>query len=231
VQRREVTVLQHESNESGGLFEEFARERGMGLLHVPVFETNEVPSFGSTHLLVMGGPMSVNDEEDLPWLKTEKQIIRERVMKGQPVLGICLGAQLIASSFGAAVYPCEPELGWSSVMAVKTTIFPELPGHFRVFQMHGETFDISEGAALVFRGENVPSQALCMKSALGLQFHIELTIEMIQDWISDRPLQEQSHHLSQSRHYLPESWKVCKMIADRFLSAPSSGFSWLQPAG
>jgi len=219
------------SNESGGLFEEAARERGISLLHVPVFETNEVPSFGSTHLLVMGGPMSVNDEEDLPWLKTEKQIIRERVMKGQPVLGICLGAQLIASSFGAAVYPCEPELGWSSVTAVNTTMFPELPGQFRVFQMHGETFDIPKEAALIYRGENVPSQALCMGSALGLQFHIELTMDMIQDWISDRPLEEQSRHLSQSRHYLPESRKVCRSIADRFLSAPSSGFSWLQPAG
>ena len=162
VQRREVTVLQHESNESGGLFEEFARERGMGLLHVPVFETNEIPPISSTHLLVMGGPMSVNDEEELPWLNTEKQIIRERVMKGQPVLGICLGAQLIASSFGAAVYPCEPELGWSSVTAVNTTMFPELPGQFRVFQMHGETFDIPEGAALVYRGESVPSQAICI---------------------------------------------------------------------
>jgi len=156
----------------------------MGLLHVPVFETNEVPPISSTHLLVMGGTMSVNDEEKLPWLKTEKQIIRERVMKGQPVLGICLGAQMIASSFGAAVYPCEPELGWSSVTAVNMAMFPELPGQFRVFQMHGETFDIPEEAALIYRGENVPSQALCMGSALGLQFHIELTLEMIQDWIS-----------------------------------------------
>jgi GMP synthase (glutamine-hydrolysing) len=231
VQRREVTVLQHESNESGGLFEEAARERGMGFLHVPVFETNEVPPIHSTHLLVMGGTMSVNDEEELSWLHTEKQIIRERVMKGQPVLGICLGAQLIASSFGAAVYPCEPELGWSSVTAVNTTIFPELPGRFRVFQMHGETFEIPEGAALVYRGESVPSQALCLGSALGLQFHIELTLEMIQNWISDRPLQEQSYLLSQSREYLPKSRMVCKVIADRFLSAPPSGFSWMQQAG
>lgn len=230
-QRREITVLQHVSNESGGLFEEFARERGMGLLHVPVFETNEIPPILSTHLLVMGGPMSVNDEQELPWLKAEKQVIRERVKRGQPVLGICLGAQLIASAFGAAVYPCEPELGWSSVTVVNTTLFPALPGQFRVFQMHGETFDIPGEAALVYRGERVQSQALSLGSALGLQFHIELTLPMIQDWISNRPLQEQSSHLSQSRHYLLESRTVCKVIADRFLSAPLSGFSWTTPEG
>lgn len=231
VQRLELTVLQHESNESGGLFEEAARDHGVDLLHVPVFETNEIPPVLSTHLLVMGGPMSVNDEQDLPWLKTEKQVIRERVKRGQPVLGICLGAQLIASAFGAAVYSCEPELGWSSVTAVNTTVFPALPGQFRVFQMHGETFDIPREATLVYRGESVPSQALCIGSALGLQFHIELTLAMIQDWISDLPVQEQSSHLSQSREYLPKSRMVCKVIADRFLSAPPSGFSWMQQAG
>lgn len=219
------------SNESGGIFEKMARDQGVDILHVPVFETNEIPPVLSTHLLVMGGPMSVNDEQELPWLKAEKQVIREHVKRGQPVLGICLGAQLIASAFGAAVYPCEPELGWSTVTAVNPILFPALPGQFRVFQMHGETFDIPEGATLVYRGENVHSQALCVGSALGLQFHIELTLPMIQDWISDRPLEEMSHHLSQSREYLPKSRMVCKVIADRLLSAPPSGFSWMQQAG
>lgn len=231
MQRGEVAVLQHAENESGGLFEEYIRERGMGLLRVPLHETNEVPPINSTHLLVMGGPMSVNDEEDLPWLKPEKQVIREWVIKGRPVLGICLGAQLIASSRGAAVYPCEEERGWSSVTAVNKDLFPGLPGQFRVFQMHGETFDIPRGAELVYQGEKVASQGLCIGSALGLQFHPELTIEMIRDWTGDRPAREQSYLLAQSREYLPESRMVCRIIADRFLSAPSRDFSWIQPAG
>jgi GMP synthase-like glutamine amidotransferase len=227
--QREVAILQHEANEPGGLFEEFARGMGTGIVRVPIYETNEIPPVNSTHLLLMGGPMSVNDEKELPWLKAEKQIIREWVAKGRPVLGICLGAQLIASAFGAAVYPCEKELGWSSVTAVREGMFPGLPETFRVFQMHGETFEIPEGAEVVYRGENVPNQALCIGSALGLQFHPELTLDMIQDWISDCPEQEQSALLAESRQYLPESRMICRTIADRFLSAPSYYFSWMEP--
>jgi GMP synthase (glutamine-hydrolysing) len=228
MQKREVAVLQHESSEPGGLFEEFIVERGVGLLRVPMYEINEIPPVNSTHLLIMGGPMSVNDEEDLPWLITEKQVIREWVRKGRPVLGICLGAQLIASSFGAAVYPCEKELGWSSVAAIGNRLIQGLPETCRVFQMHGETFDIPREAVLVYRGEKVRNQALCMGSALGLQFHLEITLEMISDWICDRPLREQSSLLAQSRQYLPESRATCRTIAGRFLSAPSNNFSWIQ---
>jgi GMP synthase (glutamine-hydrolysing) len=231
MQPRGVAVLQHEGNEPGGLIEEYIRERGVGLLRVPIYETNEIPPINSTHLLVMGGPMSVNDEEELPWLKAEKQLIREWVAKGRPVLGICLGAQLIASSFGAAVYPCEKELGWSSVTAVKNGVVPGFPETCRVFQMHGETFDIPRGAALAYRGEKVRNQALCIGSALGLQFHLEITLDMIRDWICDLPKQEQSSLLDQSRQYLPESRMNCRTIAERFLSAPPDNFSWIRPVG
>lgn len=226
MQRGEVAILQHAENESGGLFEGYIRERGMRLQRVSLHETNEVPPLNSTHLLVMGGPMSVNDEEELPWLKPEKQVIREWVIKGRPVLGICLGAQLIASSRGAAVYPCEEERGWSPVTAVNKDLFPGLPGQFRVFQMHGETFEIPRGAELVYQGEKVASQGICIGSALGLQFHPELSIEMIKDWTGDLPAREQSYLLAQSREYLPESRMICRIIADRFLSASSCNFSW-----
>ncbi len=222
-----ITILQHAGNEPGGLFEEYFQERGKEVLHVPIYETNEVPPIQSTHLLVMGGPMSVNDEDELPWLRTEKQIIRDRVAKGQPVLGICLGAQLIASAFGAAVYPCEEELGWTVVTAERNAAFQELPGKFVVFQMHGETFDLPRGALLVCRGEKVPNQGFCTGSALGLQFHVELTPEIIRDWISDRPIQQQAPIFEGSRHNLSKSKRVCRIIADRFLSAPPSGFSWV----
>jgi len=203
----------------------------MELIQVPLYETNEVPPLHATHLIIMGGSMSVNDEQEFPWLISEKQIIREWVAKGRPVLGICLGAQLIASSFGAPVYPCKKELGWSSVNAIEDELFPELPGRFNVFQMHGETFDIPEPAMLVFCGEEVLNQAICIGSALGLQFHPELTLEMIQDWISFLPSQTQESLLAQSRQYLPESEKICRTIADRFLNASSHAFSWMRSAG
>jgi len=227
--QRKVTIFQHVRNEHGGLFEEYIRERGMDIFHVPIDETNEILPFHSTHLLILGGPMSVNNEKEYPWLKEEKQIIREWVAEGRPVLGICLGAQLIASSIGAEVHPCQEERGWSSVISVNPRIFPDLPLRFRVFQMHGETFEIPHKAALVFRGENVCNQGLCIGSALGIQFHVELTIRMIQDWISCLPDQEQSFILAQSRQYLPESENICRIIADRFLSAAPYDFSWVHP--
>jgi GMP synthase (glutamine-hydrolysing) len=226
--QREVAVLQHERSEPGGLFEEFAGAMGTGIVRVPIYETNEIPLIDSTHLLLMGGPMSVNDEKELPWLKREKQVIREWVTKGRPVLGICLGAQLIASSFGGAVYPCKQELGWSPVTSVMEGMVPGMPQTFQVFQMHGETFEIPCGGAMVYRGQKVRHQGLCIGSALGLQFHLEITLDMIQDWISDRPAQEQSALLTESRQYLPESRATCRTLAGRFLSAPSSTFSWIQ---
>lgn len=231
IKRQRVVLLQHERNEPGGLFTEHIRERGMELIQVPLYETNEVPPLHATHLIIMGGSMSVNDEREFPWLSTEKQIIREWVAEGRPVLGICLGAQLIASSFGAPVYPCKKELGWSSVNAIEDELFPELPGRFNVFQMHGETFDIPEPGMLVFCGEEVLNQAICIGSGLGLQFHPELTLEMIQDWISFLPSQKQESLLAQSRQYLPESEKICRTIADRFLNASSHAFSWMRSAG
>ncbi len=85
----DVTILQHGSNESGGLFEEYIGEYGLDFHRLPLYETNEVSPISSTHLIIMGGPMSANDEIEFPWLKTEKQIVREWVMKGRPVLGIC----------------------------------------------------------------------------------------------------------------------------------------------
>lgn len=231
IDRPSVAILQHEYNEPGGLFADYIRECGRELVQIPLYETNEVPPLHATHLIIMGGPMSVNDEREFPWLIAEKQIIREWVAKGRPVLGICLGAQLIASSFGALVYPCKKELGWSSVNAIGDELFPELPGRFNVFQMHGETFDIPEPGMLVFRGEEVLNQAICIGSALGLQFHTELTLEMIQDWISFLPSQKQESLITQSRQYLPESEKICRTIADRFLTAPSHAFSWMRSAG
>ena len=148
--------------------------------------------------------------------------------KGRPVLGICLGAQLIASSFGGAVYPCKKELGWSPVTAVMDGIVPGLPQTFRVFQIHCETFEMPCGGALVYRGQKVRNQGLCMGSALGFQFHLEITLDMIRDWTADCPKPEQESLLAESGKYLPESRENCRIVADRFLSAPYHNFSWIQ---
>jgi len=221
-----LAVFQHAENEGAGLFETLARERGIAVRNFHLHENEDPSPIASTHLLVMGGPMSVNDEDLYPWLKKEKQLIREWVAEGRPVLGICLGAQLIASALGASVHPGVPETGWYHVTTVSENIIPGIPRQFPVFQMHGETFDLPRGADLVFRGEEVRNQGLCVGSALGLQFHVEITPAMIRDWVSDCPPPERDRHLEETPHFLPGSAEVCRRIAEKFFSARATGFSW-----
>jgi GMP synthase-like glutamine amidotransferase len=94
------------------------------------------------------------------------------------------------------------------------------------FQMHSETFNIPQGAELICRGDRVAHQALSWGSALGFQFHLELTQEMIVDWIGGRLPDEQKSILDESRRYLPESHSLCRKIAGIFFSAPGEGFTW-----
>ncbi len=225
MKRRKVTLLQHAPGEGGGILEDEIRKRELPFQRVELFSTNELPPIRGTHLVVMGGEMSVNDECEFPWLAQEKTLIREFIAKGRPVLGICLGAQLIAAAGGARVYPCGPELGWSQVLGM-TALDDIVPQRFMVFQVHGETFDIPPGADLICRGEQVAHQGLFWGSALGFQFHLELTQEMIEDWIHKLRSDEQKQILEESRVYLPESNHLCSRIAERFFSAPGEGFRW-----
>ena len=223
----EVALLQHVANEPGGVIEEIISSGGVPLRRVALYETNELPPLDSSHLLVLGGPMSVNDEDEYPYLRQEKALIRDRVQQGLPVFGICLGAQLIASAGGAAVTPCEPELGWSEVLQAGGTAFPGLPPGFRVFQMHGETFGLPPGATLIFRGERVAHQALVWGSALGVQFHLELTEDMASEWTAGIRAGEHSEIMDETRRELPESHRLCRIITSKFLSHPGDPFSWI----
>ena len=123
-------------------------------------------------MVALGGPMSVNHETQLPWLKAEKQFLKTAIEHGVPVLGVCLGAQLIASSLGARVYPnSQKEIGWFPIHATRL-----LPPELRVFHWHGETFDLPRGATLLASSPACRHQAFQLgSSVLGLQFHLETT--------------------------------------------------------
>jgi GMP synthase-like glutamine amidotransferase len=131
-------------------------------------------------LVIMGGPMSVNDEDKFPWLREEKAFVREAVTRGVAVLGVCLGAQLIASALGAKVYPNrEKEIGWFPIETA-----PSLPGVFAfptgctVFHWHGETFDLPPGSTHLARSTACVNQAFQVgRRTMGLQFHLEVTPE------------------------------------------------------
>ena len=130
-------------------------------------------------LTVMGGPMSANDEAKFAWLAPEIALVREAIGAGKIVLGVCLGAQIIAKSLGAKVYAArQKEIGWFEVKRTEAAhpIFDGLPAAFPVFHWHGETFDLPAGAVRLAETASTPNQAFGINArVLGLQFHMEAT--------------------------------------------------------
>ncbi len=148
---------------------------------------------GIDFLVVMGGPMSANDEERYPWLAAEKEYIGNFCKTGKPVLGVCLGAQLIASALGARVFrnPYK-EIGWFPIHGIRadksqpqrSTTF-EFPQEITVFHWHGETFDLPEGATLLAHSNGCRNQAFQVgNSVIGLQFHLETTPESLSEIVN-----------------------------------------------
>ena len=209
-----VAVFQHVSNEPLGLFGSIFAEKNIPFEYIRLYETNEVPRTDATHLVFLGGPMSVNDEAELSWLIDEKVLIRNAVKERKKVLGICLGAQLIASAFGAKVYRFIPENGWHFLHGEPGTLFPDL---FPVFQLHGETFEIPYGGKRLASGPDVRNQAFSYKTALGLQFHLELTEPIIRDWSQGLKKFPQEKIERETPRYLPESNRLCQIVAEDFI--------------
>lgn len=178
-----IHVLQHVPFEGLGSILPWAQTRNATITTTRFFESPALPESGAFDMLVaLGGPMSVNDETELPWLRDEKRFVREAVESDKPVLGICLGAQLMASALGARVYPGpNKEIGWFPVCACgqseDTFHFPQRTD---VFHWHGETFDLPPGTVHLAKSEVCFHQAFQVgPRALGLQFHLETTPESV----------------------------------------------------
>ncbi len=187
-----VHFFQHVPFEGPGLIKHWVDRNGFQSTVTRFFCNEKVPLVSDVDMLiVMGGNMSVNDEIYLPWLKEEKQFIRECIKREIPVLGVCLGAQLIANALGASVYPgVGKEIGWFPVdftpEARRIEPFKEVPDNFMVFHWHGETFDLPPRARLLAYNNTYPRQGFIVgNKTIGLQFHIEMTRENIADIIQN----------------------------------------------
>lgn len=174
--------LQHVPFEGLGSIEDWLAGRSARVDSTRFFDQGRLPAADDFDLLiVMGGPMSANDEAAHPWISDEKRLIARAIDSGRAVLGVCLGAQLIASALGARVYRNpEPEIGWFPIERIDGgapgSITRAIPRAFEAFHWHGETFDLPPGALHLARSRACENQAFTLgERVMALQFHLETT--------------------------------------------------------
>jgi len=184
-----ITIFQHVPFETPGSIESWALDKCAEIDSVELYDHQKPTIAADSDLLIlMGGPMSVNDHEKYPWLANEKRAI-EKVLKSKlPILGICLGAQLIANVLGSRVFPNNfKEIGWYPVEGVEREPGGSdlLPDKFEAFHWHGETFDIPDGARHIARSEACENQAFIYKDRVAaFQFHLETTPSILRRMIT-----------------------------------------------
>ncbi|MCF6248095.1 MAG: amidotransferase [Desulfobacula sp.] len=219
--------FQHVPFEGLGAIEPWLETAGYNIFSTKFFESTILPDSEDIDLLIiMGGPMSVNDEQRFPWLDLEKQFIRDFINSGKAVLGICLGAQLIASAMGAAIFKNkEKEIGWfpvNGVLSIGDSCF-KFPPLTTVFHWHGETFDLPQHAILLAKSEGCENQAFQIgKSVIGLQFHLETTPDSAKKIVSNcRNELKQAKYIQTETQILsakPEMYKSINTLMEDVLS-------------
>jgi len=179
----DVLLVQNTRIEGSGYLGELLTEDGFNIQSVHA-KHESLPEKQYSLVVVLGAPESAND--NLPYLQEEQKLIKQCVEKNTPVLGICLGSQLIAKTFGGKVYQGpKKEIGFYSdlVPQENSSLFSGFENPFTVFHWHGDTFDLPEGAVRLASSENYQNQAFQFKSAVGLQFHLEVNEEMVNLWL------------------------------------------------
>lgn len=181
-------VLQNVDCEPLGRFSEADAK----FIYVRPYTGEPVPQTldGWDAMIVLGGPMAVYEAGEISFLEDELELLRKAIALDFPTLGICLGSQLIARAGGGNVYagPVK-EIGWGTVQLTAATaedaLFTGLPAEVPVFQLHGDTFDLPEGAVRLAGSSAYPNQAFRLGNHVyGVQFHVEVTSGLVEDWVS-----------------------------------------------
>ena len=179
-----IVILRFARTEGPGYFATYLDGRGLTWRLVRLDEGEVVPAFGDfSGLAMMGGPMSVND--DLPWIPPVLELARASVADGVPVIGHCLGGQLLSKALGGRVTrnPVK-EIGWGEVQVATTSAArawgPSSP--FLSYHWHGETFSIPAGAERIWESAHCPNQAFVVGNSIGMQCHVEMTEALIETW-------------------------------------------------
>jgi GMP synthase-like glutamine amidotransferase len=227
-----IHYFQHVNYEGLGSIGEWISSSGHSLSSTRFFEEARLPELSDFDwLIVMGGAMSVNDEQQFPWLAAEKRFIRKAVDAGKTVLGICLGSQLVSAALGAKVYQNkEKEIGWFDIeltcFGISDPLFSEMGNRLKVLHWHGDTFDLPENAIHIAYSDGCKNQAYIYKDkVLALQFHLEMTTDSLKDMIEygrqelkpARYIQTEKELLSYN-HLIEANRKVLFKILNRLAS-------------
>jgi GMP synthase-like glutamine amidotransferase len=188
--RRRIAILTHIECEGPGLWGEFFAECGIPTQRFRVNDGDGFPADDAFDaLLILGGPMNVDQHDRYPWIVQEKAFIRRAIDDAKPVVGVCLGAQLIARALGASVMknPVK-EIGWDAVSLTSDgqsdPVFRGFPALSPIFQWHGDTFDIPEGATLLASSTRCAHQAFRYADrTYAFQFHVEMTPDIIAECV------------------------------------------------
>ena len=186
---RPVLIFRHITCEGPGYLADFLSARDIAYDIISIDDGDQVPDSldGVAGLVFMGGSMSVNDP--LPWIADELALIRKAHAENLPVLGHCLGGQLISKALGGKVMPNPvKQIGWHPVSRIMNnesmTWLGELPEVYEVFHWHGETFTIPDGATQLLQSRFCSNQAFVIGNTLALQCHVEMTAMMVKEWLS-----------------------------------------------
>ncbi|NOS61599.1 MAG: type 1 glutamine amidotransferase, partial [Nitrosarchaeum sp.] len=223
----EVLVIQNTRIEEIGYLGELLNKDGF-VIHSVNAKHEKLPEKNYSLVVILGAPESVND--DLSYLQAEQKLIKKTVDDNIPVLGICLGSQLIAKTFGGRVYRGpKKEIGFYHDLRIdnNSKLFSGFTNPFTVFHWHGDTFDLPEKAVRLVHSENYPNQAFQINSAVGLQFHLEINAEMVNLWLDKT--QEKLHQIpyidpQKIRSDIDENISIVKNNMNNFYNNFKSSF-------
>ena len=223
----DVLVVQNTRIESSGYLGELLDRDGFDITSINA-KHETIPNQKFSLVVILGAPESAND--NFPYLIEEQELIKNSVNDDIPVLGICLGSQLIAKTFGAKIYSGpKKEIGFYNDLKISSdsTFFSGFQNPFTVFHWHGDTFDLPQGALRLASSEHYPNQAFQYKSAIGLQFHLEVNEEMVNLWLdnTEEKLQKISYINPQEiRSEINENISIVKSNMKNFYNNFKSSF-------